>query len=120
MKRLLVTGSRDWDEPEIIQDALVKAFMATDQKITLVSGNCPTGADRIAEEFWTLNEMGELELHPAEWNKYGKRAGFVRNQYMVDSGIDLVLGFVKNNSRGASHTIRLAEQAGIKTVVFRS
>lgn len=91
----------------------------------LVSGACPTGADRIAEDF--AEKVGlPIERHPAEWNKHencwcrdhSKRCGFAgprRNKEMVDLGADICVGFVKNNSRGATGTLKLAEEAGIPT-----
>ena len=110
--RILVTGSRDWDKPGDIL-TLLMPYMGYD--VTLVSGACPTGADSQAEDFaegfgWTV------ERHPADWEQFGKRAGYLRNQHMVDLGADLCLAFIKDNSRGASMCAGLAEKAGIRTV----
>lgn len=113
--RILITGSRDWDDEQLIEDALeFWSELATGQQTTLISGACPTGADAIAEKLaerwgWTI------ERHPADWSTHGKRAGYLRNKEMVDSKPDLCVGFVKNNSRGATMTLRLAEEAGIPT-----
>lgn len=110
--RILVTGSRDWDDWNKIEEVLFKRL---DNGVVLVSGNCPTGADHIAETLWEL-WGGEVERHSADWDKHGKRAGYVRNQEMVDLGADICIAFIKNNSKGASMTARLAEEAGIETV----
>lgn len=116
--RILVTGSRDWED----YDAIVGAFYSVAGNSgghTLVSGACPRGADALAEEIaerigWTV------ERHPADWGYHGRRAGFVRNSYMVSLGADVCLAFIRNNSKGASMTARLTENAGIRTMIYRA
>lgn len=118
--RILITGSRDWDNDERIMDMLWCCVMLVEPPYTLVSGACPTGADAIAERLASEtndNHPGTwvIERHPADWDQFGKRAGFLRNKEMVDLGADVCLAFIKNDSKGASMTARLAEEAGIPT-----
>jgi len=114
MVRILVTGSRDWDNQDIITTQL--AFMVmeygNDSDVVLVSGACPTGADAICETIWEFFG-GTVERHPADWKKHGKSAGFIRNSEMVNLGADICLAFIKNESKGATMTADLAEKAGI-------
>lgn len=115
--RILVTGSRDWDDFEAIVDAVVYELGPDPHESTLVSGACPTGADALCEQ--VARDLGAtVELHPAEWDIHGKRAGFVRNRQMVELGADVCLAFIKNDSLGASMTARLAEEAGIPVKRF--
>lgn len=115
MKRLLVTGSRNWDDVTTIKLALNKAVNYLGDQVTLVHGACPIGADDIADDLFTYANLGPVEAHPADWNTHGKRAGFLRNSLMVDLGADLCLAFIKNESRGATMTANLAEKVGIET-----
>jgi hypothetical protein len=107
--RILVTGSRDWEDHEFIWHVL-NELVVTDP--VLVSGHCPTGADLTCEGV-ALDFGWKVEAHPADWNKHGKRAGFVRNAEMVALGADVCLAFIKDDSKGATMTANLAERAGI-------
>lgn len=113
--RVLITGSRDWDDRVTIARAL---FNHAPSGATLVSGACPTGADRICEELWAND--GPIERHPADWNQHGKRAGFIRNAEMVKLGADVCLAFIRNGSKGATMTADLAETAGIRTIRYEA
>ena len=119
--RLLVTGSRTWTDRKVIHQTLRDWWDSTgrDPQAVLVSGACPKGADRIAEEIWEKNGL-TVERHPAEWDQHGKRAGFVRNKAMVDSRPDHLVAFIMDDSKGASHTVRLAAEAGIAATVHRA
>jgi hypothetical protein len=115
--RILITGSRDWPDPAVIEAALMRASRGVlYHDVTLVSGACPTGADRMAEEL-AANLGMVVERHPADWASHGKAAGFIRNAEMVHAGADVCLAFQLNDSRGTGHTIQLARGAGIPTHV---
>ncbi|MFJ2399805.1 DUF2493 domain-containing protein [Streptomyces xanthochromogenes] len=112
--RILVTGSRDWNDLDMVRDNLATAIYQNVPAI-IVHGACPRGADAIAS-WWTRQNRAlgiTEEAHPANWQANGKRAGLIRNAHMVNLGADLCLAFIKNGSRGASHTAALAEEAGI-------
>lgn len=134
---VLVTGSRTWDDRQAVADALLDAWHDAVQTVspevhfTVVHGDCPTRADAIAKQ-WAIDNSVFHHAVPANWsgpctascpdtphrksNRHGEycpMAGHYRNQLMVDMGIDLVLAFHRNNSRGTADCIRRATKAGI-------
>ena len=117
-KRLLVTGSRDWDDMVTLEQELTTAWinLGEGDDVILVSGNCPTGADRAAEEYWKRSHYGPVEKHPADWVKHGKKAGYLRNAEMAKLGADLCVAFIKDGSRGTQMMINLAQKAGIPVI----
>lgn len=120
--RILITGSRDWDDMEIVRAAILSNI--DDHRrpdpfkpitVVLVHGANPRGADYFADVI-AADHLLDLERHPADWERYGKRAGYVRNAEMVKQGADVCLAFIKDQSRGATMCADLAEKAGIPTV----
>lgn len=114
--RILVTGSRGWDNAGTILDAFMVIPLLTYTRPVVIHGGA-AGADRLAGHIARRLGWG-LEVHPAEWRPYGiynPQAGLVRNRKMVELGADLCLAFIRNGSRGATHCASLAEGAGITT-----
>ena len=96
--RVLITGSRAWHDTAVIRRALAHVWHPD---AFLISGACPRGADALCEACWT-QWGGRIEQHPAQWHSHDRRAGFVRNETMVEAGADICLAFILDNSRGAS------------------
>lgn len=109
--RLLVTGSRDWTDYEHIYRVL-EGFPKDTQ---LVHGGA-RGADLLAHKAALKLGWLEPEVHKADWNSFGKRAGSLRNQAMVDLGADLCLAFPLEQSRGTWDCIQRAERADIPVI----
>lgn len=90
--RVLIFGSREWDNEHAIRLILEGVqHLYPDEEITVVHG-AARGADRLGGQ--VAAELGlRVEVFPADWARHGKRAGHLRNQQMLDSGIDLAFGF---------------------------
>ena len=117
--RVLITGSRGWRDEPAIREALAMFARNTDRpasQVTVVHGDCPTGADRIADR--VARELGmRREPHPAD--PAGGAARFRdRNQAMVNAGADLCLAFADRRTSGTGMCARMARAARIPTVDY--
>lgn len=120
MVRILITGSRDWSDKQAIVDAVMDLnnwYPIDWDEVVIVHGACPTGADKIADDFAEAYDL-QVERHPANWSLHGKAAGPKRNQKMVDLGADIVLAFPKGASKDTRNCIKAAEKAGLRVKVF--
>lgn len=118
--RILVTGSRDWADHHVVDAAILDLcnwYPIDWDEVVIVHGNCPTGADKMADEF-ALDTGISVERHSADWKKYGRAAGPKRNQQMVDAGADIVLAFKNPGSRGTQDCINRATKAGLIVKVY--
>lgn len=117
--RVLVTGSRSWDRPDVIEACLdilaYEASAAGYEQMTVVHG-CARGADEYADR-WVRKGGHPLDVsaerHPANWRDHGRSAGLHRNRKMVAAGADVCLAFVREASTGAQHCVREAERSEI-------
>ena len=55
---------------------------------------------------------------PADWNKFGKSAGFIRNQQIVDNS-DIIIAFQLNKSKGTQDTINKAKLQNKKVILIK-
>lgn len=85
--------------------------LASVHNITEIISGHARGADQIAEMY--ADEKGiPVRVFPADWDKYGKKAGYIRNKKMLDEGQpDLVIAFP--GGRGTEMMCILAEMADI-------
>lgn len=121
MKTIMVTGSRDWTDLNVICNALQEAVEDLGEPVRLIHGDCPTGADAIADKAWRINlpvNHNPIKPFPADWNKFGKFAGPKRNQEMVDTRPDIVLAFPLGISPGTRGTIKKAQEAGLEVRIY--
>ena len=104
---VLVCGSREWKNQQIIRAALEEL----DGSSTVLAGGA-RGADELGEQL--ARELGlGVRVFPADWQQYGKRAGFIRNLEMLEQQPDQVWAFWDGLSRGTAHTLREAKRRGI-------
>ena len=82
---------------------------------SIVSGGA-RGADTLAEVYAHEKQIS-LVVYPAEWDKYGKKAGFIRNVTIAEN-CDVVIAFPTDTSKGTWHTITIAKKMNKPVYVF--
>lgn len=112
MMRILVCGSRTWEDRPTIERAM--HLLHATQGISQVIEGGATGADSIAKSVALAMGIPVTTIH-AQWAKYGKAAGPLRNQAMLQWNPDLVLAFHENilKSKGTKDMVRQAGKANI-------
>jgi len=116
-KSILLCGSRNWDNREIIKTALKK--IQYPKATPYVIHGVAKGADTIGKE--EAEKLGFVtKAYEADWDRYGKKAIYLRNIDMINSNPHVVLAFCNYLPRckGTSMTIELAKQHGIPVILF--
>lgn len=111
--RVLVCGDRHWTDRDSIRARLSRLPTGT----IIIEGEAP-GADTLARE--VAEELGlEVRRFPAQWDRYGRAAGPVRNRRMLEEQPDLVIAFHHDlsKSRGTANMVQLAARAGVTTEI---
>jgi GNAT superfamily N-acetyltransferase len=117
-KRVLVTGSRDWDDRDAVH-AQLDRLHREHGNVEVIEGGA-TGADTHARE-WATAKGRPLKTYKAQWKKHGRSAGPRRNQQMLDEAKpERVIAFSRDlsTSRGTKDMVRRAQKAGVPVEVY--
>lgn len=107
--KVLICGSRTYDDWQAIEYIILRLKNLVGTQLVIIEGEAK-GADRIARNIAEAYEI-EVEKYPAEWDKYGRAAGPIRNKQMLDEGKpDLVIGFSEDykESKGTKNMLNQA------------
>lgn len=109
--KLIIAGGRDFNNTSLLDDAVCKVaaecyenniYRLRDPGSEIVSGEA-RGADTLGEA-WAEEYGVPVKKFPANWNKYGKRAGHVRNELMGNYADELI-AFWDGESKGTKDMI---------------
>jgi hypothetical protein len=110
---IAIVGSRTFNDVDSFNEML--DFISMGRCSGIVSGGAK-GADALGKDWASLHEVPYYEF-PAEWDKFGKSAGFKRNQLIVNKA-DVIVAFWDGKSKGTAHTLNLAKNAKKHTMIF--
>lgn len=133
--RVLGCGSRDFKEYDYVcneqgvteqmltyldKNIYTKLLQYEGYDIEIVEG-CARGADTYFRGFARRHNIA-LKSFPAEWNKYGKSAGYKRNAEMVtcikQADARFVVCLWDGISKGTKHTIDLCIRENIPIYIY--
>ena len=123
MIRIIIAGSRDFNDYTLLEKALNKYIEDTKinpDEIEIISGHA-RGADSLGELFAKNNKL-QLAKFPAQWDKYGKTAGFLRNREMANYALQetgVLFAFWDGQSRGTNHMINFSREKGLEVHVVQ-
>jgi len=111
--RVIIGGSR-----RITEDALVqRAVGESGFQITEVLSGGARGVDQLGEA-WARRNGISVRRFPADWDRYGKQAGYIRNEQMADCA-EGAIAVWDGSSPGTRHMIGIAQKKGLRVFVLR-
>jgi hypothetical protein len=117
MSRLLICGSRSWDDYALILSILKSIDLA---HVEAVMQGCARGADFLATNIILTFGYNEYRLlsFPANWARYGSGAGPLRNQLMLEVGKPThCIAFDVGGTRGTRDMIARCNKANVPVFI---
>ena len=117
--RVLVCGGRRYGNPNLPdwerERATVWRYLGyLDTRVKAIIHGAAAGADSIAGEWARENGIPE-EAYPADWERHGTRAGYLRNVQMLEEGKpDLVIAFP--GGKGTRMMIDIAKRGNVMVI----
>jgi glycerophosphoryl diester phosphodiesterase len=113
--KTIVAGSRNIENPSLELALALYTCPFHNQITEIVSGHAK-GIDQAGEKLAYLASL-PCKVFPADWNKYGKRAGYLRNEEMAKYA-DALIAVWDGESKGTKHMIDLANRYKLKIHVY--
>ena len=113
--RVIVAGTRTFDDYKLLEEKLDKIFK-NHRPTSIVCGEAK-GADTLGKEYAKKHNI-HVDSFPANWEKYGKQAGYIRNEEMAKNA-EALIAFHKDNSAGTKHMIETAKKNNLQIRVIK-
>jgi hypothetical protein len=111
--KLAIVGSRTFNDYELLCGVIDEV-----KDIELIISGGANGADSLAEKYAKDHSI-PTKIYHADWNKYGKRAGYIRNVDII-TNCDCVIAFWDCKSKGTKHSIDLANTQKKKLLIINT
>ena len=116
--KIIIAGGRDFMDYNLLKEKTNKILQEkkVTHKIVIISG-CARGADTLGLRYASENAF-DVEEYPADWDKYGKKAGYMRNVEMAENA-NALIAFWDGKSKGTKHMIDIATERNLPIRVIR-
>lgn len=104
--KIAIVGSREYNNYEDLKikvDNCLDEWKINKNDVHIISGGA-RGADTLALKYAMENKM-KFTIHRSEWNKYGRAAGMINNDRIVNDS-DFMIAFPSTNGKGTQDAIR--------------
>lgn len=113
--RIIIAGSRKCSRQDVFKALACCPWV---NFISAVVSGTARGADEFGE-VWAVEKGVDIIQFPADWSKYGKRAGPIRNKQMAENA-DGLIAVWDGLSRGTKSMIDFAIEKGLRVYIFRT
>ena len=116
--KIIIAGGRDFMDYNLLKEKANKILQEkkVTHKIVIISG-CARGADTLGLRYASENAF-DVEGYPANWDKYGKKAGYMRKVEMAENA-NALIAFWDGKSKGTKHMIDIAIERNLPTRVIK-
>lgn len=120
--KVIIAGSRSFNGFDLLcktMDHMLSKKISGGYTIKVISGTAK-GADKLGEKYASLRGYEVISM-PADWETYGKRAGYLRNEEMSNIA-DALVAFYDGSSPGTKHMIDIAKDKGLpyKVILYEN
>lgn len=113
--KVIIAGGREFSDFDLLFSKCEK-ILEKKNFVEIVSG-CARGADKLGI-LYAKKKGFEFSKFPANWDMFGKKAGFMRNQQMADYA-DALIAFWDGESRGTKDMIQRAKAKKIPVRIVK-
>lgn len=113
--KIIIAGSRGFSDYNLLTQECDK-ILTEFEDIEIVSGGA-RGADKMGE-FYAKEKGYPVKIFPADWDKLGKSAGYIRNKQMAEYA-DVLIAFWDGKSSGTNHMINLGKENNLGVHVIK-
>jgi hypothetical protein len=116
--KVAISGSRTFTDQDLVERVIDRLIERGDE---VLIGDARSGVDYFAHVYldYRADDVKNYEVYEAEWDKYGKSAGYLRNKWMIHDADQLIAMLAPGlPTKGTSGAIEIALKKGIPVYVY--